>query len=257
MLKCVIFLICFCTELLAFNLNPAFEGVYNIRMECRDNPATLDCKKLNDDFNLVMFNTSDAKYGQYGSIISIIDKKLPIQIYFFYVDDLKEVGSNLSTTGTSKGYRPAEILFDVKRDGELFGWLRDFRFKSDIKISGKIVQSTEIFYHSNVEPMSTSSLYGSFRGHAGGTQGILNIRPSLMGNGAITAVFSSDIGVNFYFNIVEFIPEKGVLNLIDSEAPFKWTLSLQEASEKIGFIGIGMSALNGRYYSISLDKESD
>lgn len=240
-----------------FTLDPQFEGIYSINIECRDKPPSQQCLDMEGTTKMVVMNTSSReKYGPYGICITIINQKVAMPRYKFVIHEVKRSGS-LMVGRSYKSYAgPAEISLEINYANKILGWVRDPLFQADLKITGEQLSSPKHLYKEVSDPTFLADLQGSYDGGLSEVPGVLSLRPSLGGDPILYASFLARVGAKIYFRATDYYPKYGVIHLLN-DAPMKWVLVAKRDSEgKIQINGMGFSTEGGNSYPLSFSQIS-
>lgn len=225
--------------------NNDFEGLYDVKLVCREDQLTPECESLNRDARMVVLNLGTMV------AVSIGYPEQSLSRYSFITKQLRDGGRFLAgATGTpldavSDG--PSEFQAELQTQTwgvELNGWIRDPRFLNDIQVTGRLRQSTASLFHdpSDFPTAPTERAFlGRFLATGGERIWILTIRKRLTSAGDELTAEISDFGstdgepgsgIKVRFQSVEIYQAQGVVGIASplsiTNAFLKWTLSLDK-----------------------------
>ena len=98
-----------------FELDPAYEGIFEVSIECRDEPKSEACAKVNVKTKMVVLNNHLKDYGPFGTLVSFIDPQSsdPKALYYFQIQYVKNAGAVLIGETLDSAENMAEIYLQI------------------------------------------------------------------------------------------------------------------------------------------------
>lgn len=242
------------------DLQPNYEGIYVIRLQCQETDPTPRCKELFGNYQLILLNYEG------GITVSIIDPKVfetVKPLYTFQVVGLEKQGAEMSASTVNIAPKPvAELALSIDRgENRMTGWLRDPQFRYDVKVYGR--QSTSVgayFSETGGQPLLPGAVVGNYTGYINGQLRTLHVRASAFSSGFLASLFDVGGNVRLDFPVTQLYSEQRAITLI-SENPstgtyIKWALSYLEGNDHVPQLrGISISSQTGASYGIQLTRQ--
>lgn len=234
--------------------DPNFEGTYRIKIDCPEFPPSEACAHVNAIQKMAIVNIGATLQPSGLVVIDIIADYAHIPYYDIRVKNIEDGGTTL--IGISDPNEPvshAEIRLSIDPVTKaVSGIMRDASIPVDLTLTGTQETSPGSLYSDVSVPLNPSDLAGYHHVNAATMQGTLVLREPLTTLPSSYADFVVDGAIIAVFDKEEFLPDKGVLNLISSEDRIKWTLAVRKGADgHVSASGLGIPAAHGETYPVS------
>jgi hypothetical protein len=230
------------------NVLPAFEGIYQVWLECLPGETSTHCNRLPNVSRMVVIDTGTLETGV---SLSFVDRTTNQPHYLFSVTEAQEGGGLIEGNSFAFKEKLAEIHVEMNRDrNTLTGWIRDPEFRLDLKVTGAQLSSLGTLHKKEALPeLSANVVAGVYIGTMGKRMGYLTLRKVLTSSEQdFLGTFVDNVtGERKDFAISQFFSRQRVVTLLSREqgkypSMMKWTL-VHEIDEN------SLASLNGVSYS--------
>jgi len=238
-----------------YEMAAAHEGTYQIRLICREADPKA-CKELNGPHKMVVMNVQTRNLA----LVSIRPQFGRASLYGFASTSITKDGQEMEGSWI-KDERIAQIHLDFSNtEDDTLGWIRDPKYKEDIRIRGSLAQTTQKFLQTSSDiPLGLIDVVGTYRGQWGTKNVTVNIQSSMIGEGLMATM--KDSLVTYRFNEGLLDKERRVVMLWRTETSDEQALPYQklilpfEADSTFGSEGISFNRGASSFTQLRLQKD--
>ena len=240
-------------------LNPVFEGLYEIKIDCVSNGSSnAPCVNPGSDLTrMVVMNTQSSQ----GLVISLADVGGGIgAVYTLGQASLLPGGRGFEAVSSETDRLPSKVRVELNlATGEVQGWLRESTSSGLLRIQGKQLRTTAEHYKKtgSLGPAS-ARLEGIYTGSWINSQVRLTLKELVPGRWMGSLHVSE--GFDLVFQIGTYDQTPGVLNLVNASSDknfFKLSMKVSEVNGTIHLDGFSLVTMSGRLNNINLTRVGD
>jgi hypothetical protein len=243
-------------------LNPAYEGVYEIRASCLPEAKACEGADMKADRLVLMNSISDL-----GIFTTLVNAPSSITSFLFNKTLLEDAGlqARANSEVLSVSGRPSRLLARFDRATQnVRGQVLTSRYTGTLDFTGRILFSPVKYYMDEGAPSAPAPIPGQYEGRIGDKKVRLIVRQKdekILIASAFTMINGSSEPMVWDFTIGEYVAHRGVLNLVGfgstRMSPFKLVLAYRRGTDgKNHWVG-GYFSLLGKFEEASFDRTGE